>query len=514
MLRELYRKIAFYTNSKTRKNKFRMETYQENRHVALFMSLIFVASASLLMGHHEMWRDEVQAWLVIRDVGSLGDFLKHLKYELHPFFWYALIYPLKFLTHNPEIIKPLHLLIGCTSVYIFCRNAPFSRLNKLLFIFGYFPFFEYGIISRNYSLILLLSFFLAMLYIAVQADFISTMKLWGFTAVIFFICQVHLLGVLIGCVFACLLAWDMFVKKRNKALLPILGFLGGLAVFLVQILPMSSATASFAFDLSLDKIVFTVRSVWRGLFPLPIPFLHFWNTNILDINMFLFNVQSLLALGVLLGSIAFIVALKELRAIIFYLIGVCSLLGIIYLVECKGVRIYGFFFMLFILSLWIGYGLKGSECKNKLISVLLLFHVVATPVAYYYDMRYPFSSAIRAAGFIKYLDYQDSVIIGYRNAPVSSLSGYLNAKIFYPQTNQFGSFTVFDSTYFVRLKTSEVIQKAEEIRTVTGKPVVVVLNYMPKETESINTSQYSLLFLGGFSISIVASEVYSIWVIK
>ena len=47
--------------------------------------------------------------------------------------------------------------MAATSVYFVARYSSFPLIAKVLFPFGYFPLFEYGIISRNYQLVLLLS---------------------------------------------------------------------------------------------------------------------------------------------------------------------------------------------------------------------------------------------------------------------------------------------------------------------------------------------------------------------
>jgi hypothetical protein len=49
-------------------------------------------------------------------------------------------------------MQGLHLLIATTTVYLFVRFAPFSLLQRLLFSFGYFPFYEYSVICRSYGL--------------------------------------------------------------------------------------------------------------------------------------------------------------------------------------------------------------------------------------------------------------------------------------------------------------------------------------------------------------------------
>ena len=108
------------------------------------------------LAHHEMWRDELQAWLLARDSADPADLLANLKYEGHPALWYLLLMPLTRLTASPVAMQALHLVIASATVFLVARFAPFNRLQSALFAFGYFPLYEYGVISRAYALSLLL----------------------------------------------------------------------------------------------------------------------------------------------------------------------------------------------------------------------------------------------------------------------------------------------------------------------------------------------------------------------
>ena len=104
-----------------------------------------------------MWRDEIQAWLIARDCKTPFELIKVLKnYEGHPGLWHFGLFILKFITYSPVIMQPYHLIIATTTVYLFCRFSPFTRLQKVLFSFGYFSFYEYAVICRNYAVGILL----------------------------------------------------------------------------------------------------------------------------------------------------------------------------------------------------------------------------------------------------------------------------------------------------------------------------------------------------------------------
>ncbi len=114
--------------------------------------------------NHEMWRDEIQAWLLARDSASFFELFAHLKYEGHPGLWHLCLMPLSRITASPVIMQVFHLLIAGVTVYLFVRYAPFNWLQKFLFCFGYFVLYEYAVIARNYALGLLLLILFCVLF--------------------------------------------------------------------------------------------------------------------------------------------------------------------------------------------------------------------------------------------------------------------------------------------------------------------------------------------------------------
>jgi len=46
--------------------------------------MVYAFLVALGISRHEIWRDEAQAWLIVRDVGSLGELFHVLRYEGHP----------------------------------------------------------------------------------------------------------------------------------------------------------------------------------------------------------------------------------------------------------------------------------------------------------------------------------------------------------------------------------------------------------------------------------------------
>src|SRR5262245_52207321 len=128
---------------------------QGRNRFAAAVTCVFAVACGLGMLRHEIWRDEFQAWLLAAESGSLPELFHNLRHDGHPALWYLLLFAISRVTGALWPMQVLHLAIAAASVFLFARNAPFSRRARALFAFGYFPLFEYGVISRSYSLGLL-----------------------------------------------------------------------------------------------------------------------------------------------------------------------------------------------------------------------------------------------------------------------------------------------------------------------------------------------------------------------
>jgi hypothetical protein len=123
-------------------------------------SLVFLCLGLFGIARHEMWRDEIDAWMAARNSSSVLELLSNVRYNGHPLLWYLILYILSHFTNSLFCMQALHLIIAFFSVFIFLSYSPFSRLQKVLFSFGYFPFYEYAIKSRNYGIGIFLIFLL------------------------------------------------------------------------------------------------------------------------------------------------------------------------------------------------------------------------------------------------------------------------------------------------------------------------------------------------------------------
>ena len=120
----------------------------------------------MLVFHHEVWRDEAQAWLVVRDLDLLG-VIKHVRTEGHPLLWYFLVMPLAKVIHGFNAVfsmQILNWLFVVAGVGVFLFKSPFNFFLKISVILSSGFLYWYPVIARSYCLIPFLVFLLAVLY--------------------------------------------------------------------------------------------------------------------------------------------------------------------------------------------------------------------------------------------------------------------------------------------------------------------------------------------------------------
>jgi len=112
------------------------------------IALVFLTLSILLIINHEYWHDEVRAWLLGSESANLSEFVDNMRdSEGNPYLWSGLLYFIShYITDNLESMKVVHIVISTASIFLFLKFAPFNRVIKTLFVFRYFPFYEYNII--------------------------------------------------------------------------------------------------------------------------------------------------------------------------------------------------------------------------------------------------------------------------------------------------------------------------------------------------------------------------------
>lgn len=155
---------------------------------------LYMILMSIIMYFHEPWYDEAQAWLIARDA-SIKEILFELPhYEGHPPIWHLILLPFAKLGAPYELsLKFVSLTFSSIAMGLFIFKSPFERKIKLLIPFTYFFFYQYGVISRPYC-VMMLGFVLAAMFYKEKDK-----KPFRFVSALAIICSSSAYGIILSC---------------------------------------------------------------------------------------------------------------------------------------------------------------------------------------------------------------------------------------------------------------------------------------------------------------------------
>ncbi|HEX3128316.1 MAG TPA: hypothetical protein VH394_13380 [Thermoanaerobaculia bacterium] len=411
---------------------------------AAAVTLAFLVLGGIGIARHEMWRDEMQAWLIPAGSASLGELIHNLRYEGHPALWHILLWVLTRVTMRPEAMQVLHLAISAAAVFVFARSAPFSRTVRALAVFGYFPLYEYTVISRNYGLGMLFLFAACALFPFRRRSYLPI------AAALALLANSNPYAWLVAVAFAGTLVlepfWDREVRvglRPADAGLGLLLFGAGAAMAAAQMIPPPDGGFATIWFLELRPArVFRVLStVARAWLPIPNPTVETaWNTNLL------WHLQNWVTalIGVALIGVAIMTLRRSRPALVLFLSGTAALLAFSYLKYAGYARHHGFHFLLLLACLWIAREASRERTSERLLVALLAIQIVAGVWIFGQDLVRPFSAAQATAEFLRDPQYAEMTILGYRDSVSTPVAGYLGRPFYYPQSRSLGTYVLWN----------------------------------------------------------------------
>jgi hypothetical protein len=458
---------------------------------AVMVSLLALFLGLLVILHHEMWRDELQAWRIATGSRTLSELFQNARYEGHPPVWYLCLYALSRFSDNPLIMQLFHLGVGVAAIFVLCRYAPFTRFQKACLSFGYFFFFEYLIVSRNYALGVCALF----LFCAVHSRRPERVLIAALLLAVMI--NTSAFGAIIALMFGSWLIIELFTRRQMLSFRSVGAALAVLIIALgvagMQSAPPSDNSPRMLtwnttlIGASLEK---TVSSIWRSYVPLPLHLPHFWNTNVLDemppvrvghLVIEARDVQPVLSLGLLVFS-AFLL-MRTPSVMLLYTVATGGLLLFLHLKVNHGIRHPGHVFVVFVGCLWlalskVSFQRPGMAHRASAILLTLLFAAgaVAGGLAAATDLVYPFSASRDTAEFIERHGLTDTAMIGSGYAMAAAVAGYLNHPVYYPENRQTGTFIRWREKR-TRVTPADVLRMAEEQSRQHHSDILLILTY-------------------------------------
>lgn len=130
--------------------------------ITLIIYLLGVCTVSFF---HEPWFDEAQSWAIARS-GTIKEILFEIPhYEGHPPLWHLILAPFAKLGAPYELsLAAVNIFFMTLAVAVLLFKSPFPKLIRCLLSFNFFLFYQYGVVSRPYCILVLAIFLAAACY--------------------------------------------------------------------------------------------------------------------------------------------------------------------------------------------------------------------------------------------------------------------------------------------------------------------------------------------------------------
>ena len=441
-------------------------SWQHSNYAVYGITVLFFALSLWGITRHELWLDEAHHYLLARDSSSLLDLFTNTRYEGHPIGWNLILYWITRISTNPIWMQVFHISIMTLTVGIFLKKAPFSWTFKLLFIFGYFMFYEYNILSRNYNLGILFVFLACSLYHQRAVKFIGISILLGIA------CNSHAIFlILAGTLMAMITLERLTTKELRVSKSTWVGILIFGVLALISILQVIPPTDTSFFNQGerisfLEKIPKSISPFFKGIFIMPdVTINSFWNSHILV------NYSKPIAGIAAIGSLAvpYLLFYKNRNLVIYMYVGIIVTGLFFYITLLNAARYYGILYLFLITALWIdNYAFSSAEVYTErsrstkakkilfllsentlekirpvLIYSILGVHFIAGVYAFTMDLSRPFTTAKQTAQYLKENNLQDK-IIATKACNGTALSAYTGKQVFFTKTESFESYCTFN----------------------------------------------------------------------
>jgi len=502
----------------------------------IFIVGVFVFITLLLLIQHALWRDEFNPWLIVRDSESWIALWQKVRYEGHPILWYISLSSLYQLTQNFLSMQLFHWGLGVGAIVLLWQYSPFRKLEKILITFGYFPFYEYLIISRNY----VLGFFFACLFCVFFPK--RQYYYWPLAIILGLLANSHAYGLLMAVFLALMLVLEFVFDRTQRCAylanhlrrwdlaLSLVTVVSSFALAIYCISPPADSRLhggqEFLFGFDLHRLFVAIGKISGAYFHL-IPNSSRW----IDLV-----VTDLFILGVLI-----VINLKLWQmpwVLVFFNLATLSMTVVMfYLKPLEAPRHMGGLFITLLTSLWLAHYHPDGEAFadqnrpfslpprtqkfvnrlfRKLFILFLLVHVIAGIAAIIErELLQPYSASRVTANYMIEQGLKDEFILASRDAQMAPIAGYLKRQLFYPERQSYGSFTLFQDER-VSVTQQETLRQAITIlegknEAVEEQPAKIILVLNKELDTSLTTSQettLSIQFLSQFVRAYTNEQYY------
>ena len=425
---------------------------------------LYALFISFVSARHEPWKDETQAWRLAIDSHGVADLVLNARYEGHPLLWHFMLQAIGHLSRSWWAPVVLHVLIACVGAWLVLRYAPFTRLQKVLVVFGYWSAYEYGVVVRPYGLGMMLAFAACVAWLAPRRRVVLTMVcllLMANTTA-----MGTLLALALAAAFAFDWAWPDEVTRRPAGrALATAGVGVGVAALLVlylavaQIRPPADAAFQGSSPSSLSPwIIASIPTVeMRALFPLVLA------TDGVQWNRWLLNPDStymlalVLCLTLIFLAIGLAIAARRRTALLFYVIGTAGYLIFFGFLFDGTAHHHGYLYIVWVVAAWLACAGVPSDrpallrrfsdatepMRGRLFALSLVAPVFATVEVATADVLTPFSDVPHVAQVIRDAGLVDAPTIAIVRSHAQAVGAFTDRPVLFPLEGKSRTFVVW-----------------------------------------------------------------------
>lgn len=516
--------------------------YQAEALTLLFFILSFIGIL-----YHEPWRDELQAYLLGRESHSISELLNNIKYEGHPPLWHFIMFIQSHLIDSLFVAQVVHTLIACTTVYIFNKYFTLDYRLKILASFSYFLFYEYNLVVRSYGLGVMLLFAAIALYTQkvspLKTQQAKTIYYLLLGLILILLCNTSVMGLVMSASFMSLLLTDYMMAYREKMLNRQMLVNGGLLTvcfviavssgyYFIKSEPDNSYPVTYNEGFQFGAVKFAISKMFTNYYPLlPTDSHLYWNQHLL--------INDELGKGFYLGALTLLLfgayILKHSRVALFYFSGTIATLLFIYLTNMRPYRYSGHLFIYLLIAFALVeyyksakqvYSIQLPSLVNRVagfaFTASLLINLSASAIAYYKDLKYPFSNFTKAGEYIMKNHLDRYPLIGSSDFIVSPLTYYTHKPVRLVESKRDQRFMIWDSARRNRIDFNDIISDLNAYVNLHDSVILILstpLTYIgpDKQTyafseDNIGGTDIHLKFIHKIDdVNVVNDEVYYLY---
>jgi len=495
--------------------------WRTDRAFALAGAALVVALAGLGASRHELWRDEMDAWLAARDAPTPWALFHAIRYGGHPATWYLLLWPLTRWPGDFAAMQALSVAVAGAAAFLVLRLAPGPRWLRLLWVLGYFPVFEYGVLARNYGLSVLALAGLAWAFGERRERPLALGALLGLSAWT----TPH--GLFLTVAVLAVRAAELALRPPPEAERArawggaALGAAGiGLALLSIRTPPDAFFAGGWDLGFDADRLTFVLGTVVRAWLPLPGPGLWFWNTNVVVSAL---PAGAVAGLGVALLAGALVLLRRTPVAAALLAVGALGLLAFSYLRLVGYLRHHGFLWLCLGFAVWVAAAERrrreapdargAGRLGQAAFALLLAAQVAGAAIALSSDLGLRFSAAEATADRIRAAGLEALPLVGVFDFTAMNVLGHLDGRrAYYPNGERWGSHILFDEA---RAQAVEAWPAAERFVAGRGEPALVVLDVFTMRAQPPPPAlDHRLRRVGCERADVVGDESYCVFVLR